>query len=565
MVMEASQILAEQAEMETARFNFEMLWQEVASLLLPRQADFLMSSTALAGFNQGAQRTENIFDEIGMMSLDHGCAVFEGELIPQGMQWQRLVSRDPALMKRQSVALWFEQLGDRLFGLRNDPKSGFANQTHESAASLLSFGYQGMTTDIRRDASGQAVGLRYMSEHIGQLYRREDATGATETTHKKFTWTHRKALQKWGDKAPECVQKAREDVSGKKLNETATYIHVLTVMPSWLYDPERIDYRGKPILSLYLSLDDKQVFDVGGFRTRPTTVSLYEKSPMEDYGRSPAINVLPALRACQRIKADLVTAIEFMARPALGAHDDLLDQLIMYAPGGISYGAIDDRGNPLIKQLLDNPDISAGAQLLGETQKVIQRAFFEDLYIARQELKSHISASEQLLRDAQRGVLLAPLKRQENEWFTMQTERELDLMNDMGMLADMPEEVREAGGLYQVVYDNPLASARKAAEASGFYTMLAQLAPMMQLNPAQASAVLFREFSFERVLSGLAKIHGVPASFRATDDEKAEVDAASAAAQKQETLLNIGERASEIARNVAQAAPQPQPASGAAA
>jgi hypothetical protein len=132
------------------------------------------------------------------------------------------------------------------------------------------------------------------------------------------------------------------------------------------------------------------VFDVGGFRKRPLTCSRYEKSPMEDYGRSPAINVLPAVRAAQEIKRDLVTAIEFMARPALGAHDDMLDQLIMFSPGGISYGAIDDRGNALIKRLWDDPDIQPGLQLLADTQAVIKRAFFEDLYIVRQELKSHI-------------------------------------------------------------------------------------------------------------------------------------------------------------------------------
>jgi hypothetical protein len=58
------------------------------------------------------------------------------------------------------------------------------------------------------------------------------------------------------------------------------------------------------------------------------------------------------------------------------------------------------------------------------------------------------------------------LKRQETEWFTPQTERELDLMNEMGMLDDMPPEVAEAGGLYQIIYDNPLATARKAGEAA---------------------------------------------------------------------------------------------------
>jgi hypothetical protein len=69
-------------------------------------------------------------------------------------------------------------------------------------------------------------------------------------------------------------------------------------------------------------------------------------------------------------------------------------------------------------------------------------------------------------------MLLGPLKRQEGEWFTLQVERELDLMAEMGMLNDMPPEVREEGGLYQSEYDNPLAIARQAGEASSFYTLL---------------------------------------------------------------------------------------------
>jgi hypothetical protein len=280
---------------------------------------------------------------------------------------------------------------------------------------------------------------------------------------------------------------------------------------------------------------------------------------MEDYGRSPAINVLPAIRAAQVIKQSLVTAIEFMARPALGAHDDLLDQLIMYAPGGISYGAIDDRGNPLIKKLLDDPDISGAAQLLAETQKVIQRAFFEDLYIVRQELKSHISAAEQLIRDAQRGIMLSPLKRQENEWFTLQVDRELDLMNDMGMLDDMPVEVREEGGLFQIEYDNPLAIARNASEAAAFYETLNGLTPLMQLSPEQTVPAFFREFPFERVLASLAAIRGVPVSFRATDDEKADNDAANNARRQ---AGNRAQRRSAGGRDCRQARPGHAAAAG---
>jgi hypothetical protein len=542
-------ILREQGEMEARRSNWDQLWQEVATLLLPRQADFLLSSTAFAGFNQGTPRTEAIFEETAMLALDHGCAVFEGEVIPQGGTWQRLEARNPDLMKKRHVAVWFEQLGNRLFALRNSPYSRFAIETHESVASLLSFGMQAMTTEALTDPFGRKIGLKYKSEHIGQIYVRGDVT------HKKFNLTHGAAMKLWReDQWPPCVRKAAEDSTGKKLNEEATYVQRLAPMPREHYDPIRIDYKGKPIASCIVCVDDKAIVEIGGFRTRPTTVSLYEKSPMEDYGRCPGINVLPSIRAAQEIKRDLVTAINFMARPALGAHDDLLDQLIMYAPGGISYGAIDDRGNPLIKELLEQADISGPAQLLAETQKVIQRAFFEDLYIVRQELKSHISATEQLQRDAQRGIMLAPLKRQESEWFTLQTERELDLMNEMGMLDDMPVEVQDEGGVYQIVYDNPLATARAAQGAQAFYTLLAQVTPLMQIEGSTAIEDFTREYPMSRVLPELGRIHGVPASFSSTDDEKVTTDEQRLSNAKKTNALEVGLTASEIAKNLGGAA-----------
>jgi hypothetical protein len=142
-------------------------------------------------------------------------------------------------------------LADRLFALRNHPQSGFANQTHESVASLLSFGFQGTTVDKLFDESRRPVGLAYHSEHIGQLYVREDHNGTIETTHKKFNLTHRQALMKWGEKAPSKARQAADDVSGKKLEDSACYIH--RISPNRAYDPDRIDYRGKPIYSCYLA------------------------------------------------------------------------------------------------------------------------------------------------------------------------------------------------------------------------------------------------------------------------------------------------------------------------
>ncbi|WP_414902469.1 portal protein [Sphingomonas flavalba] len=546
----ADDLLRRQGVMETARANFEGLWQEVAQLLLPRQAEFLGSDFAAT---QGLRRTERIFDETAMLSLDHGVAVFEGEVIPQGGLWQRLMARDEALLRNQRVRLWFEQLTDRLFALRNSPYSGFANQTHESVASLLAFGVQGMWVDsLRQPGTGRAVGLSYRSEHIGQIFIQENYRGEVDIVHRRFHLTHRQALQKWPDNPPACAAKAQRD--GKRLDDTACYIHVL--QPNPRHDPDRIDARAMRIHSAYLSVSDRQVFDEGGYRRMPLIVSRYEKSPTEQYGRSPAINVLPAVKACQAMQRDLVTAIEFMARPALGVSSDMQDEMLFYAPGGISYGAIDERGQRMIQRLWDDPDLSMALRLQETTRAIIQRAFFEDLYTIRQEVKSHVSATEIMQREQEKGILLAPLKRQEHEWFTPMADRELDLMAEMGMLDDMPPELIEAGGLFETVYENPLARARKAEQAGGFYQLLQGFAPIMQADQSGgALKALLTKYPPERVLDGLGKIHGVPASWEASEDEIAAAQAADAEAAQTAQILELGDRASVIARNLGGAMP----------
>lgn len=546
---DVERILQRQARMETDRSNFERLWNDIAQLMLPRQADFLTNGSFTERMMQGRARTEKIYDETAMLALDHGVSVFEGEVIPQGGQWQSLMVDDDNLMANLRVRQWFERLTAKLFNLRNSPRSGFANQTHESATSLLAFGGQGMWPDILRGPDGRAIGLSYRSEHLGQLFFEEDHRGVVDTIHRKFTLTHRQALQKWRAKPPEAAVKGQRD---QKLDDSATYLHVIE--PNGQYQARRLDAKGKPIASCYVETGQKQLFGEGGYRVMPLIVSRYEKSPTETYGRSPGMACLPAVRATQRMMADLVTAIEFAARPALGAHDDLLDQIVRYSPGGMTYGAIDDRGNPLIRQLFENADIASARELLAETRSVIQRAFFVDLYIARQEIKSHVSATEMMQREAEKGVLLAPLKRQETEWFTPMAEREIDLMAEMNMLDDMPPELQEAGGSYIIRYENPLGRARQAAEASGFYQLLGQITPLMQIQQDLVPQ-FFQKYPFAKVLAGLGKIHGVPASWEASEEEqKADKDATDSERQVQQ-LLEVGDRASLIAKNVGQAAP----------
>lgn len=545
----ADAILARDARMKSDKASYDSLCQEVAELMLPRQADFL-GATGNGFFPQTRERSRNIFDDTATQSLDHGVTVFEGEVIPPGSQWQVLQPRDDSLMKSQRVRLWYELKTNQLFALRNSADSGWGNQTHESVASLLAFGTQATWSELRRDPSGKPLGIGYQSRHVGEIRIAENAWGFVDTVHREFTLTHRQAYQKWREQSPPCVLKAITEPGQKRIDDRSAYLHVLE--PNKDYEPGRIDSAGMLVSSCYVSVADKMVFDTGGFRSMPLIVSRYEKSPTEIYGRGPAFNVLPSVRACQEMSADLITAIEFMARPSLGAHDDIMDQVLNYSPGGVTYGAIDDRGNAMIKRLFDNPEIGPALQLLQETRGAIQRAFFEDLYSIRQEQKTHVTAADTMDRMQQRGLMLAPLQRQETEWFTPMAARELDLMEQMGLVDDMPPEVKEAGGLYQVSYQNPLSRARMADGASGFYQMLNAVAPLMNLDQTNI-AVFERIYPFAKVLAFLGKVHAVPAICESTDAEKAAFDEKVAIAGNKSDVLETGDRAANIAKTLAEA------------
>lgn len=541
-MVDVDMILRRQGSMELERSVFESLWQDVAEYLLPRQADFLGMNTM-----QGARRTNRIYDETAMLALDDGISVFEGYVMPRGTRWQNIEPKDDSLMKNRRVRQWYEDKTSQLFALRSNPQSGFDTQCHESVASLLAFGFQAMTPELQRDQFGKPLGLFYRSEHIGGIYVMENAWGRVDVIHRKFMLTARQAVQKFGADAPECAQKAARD---GKVNDKHAYLQAIEPRADW--EPGRIDAKGKPIQSCYICIQDKQLLSEGGFRRMPTTASRFEKSPTETYGRSPGINVLPAVKATQSMARDLVTAVQFMARPSWLAHDDMLDQTIRFTPNGVTYGGLDARGNKMVEAMNNGADIAPALGLQQKTQDVIKQAFYSSMLRMRQEQKTHLIQADVLEQLQEKGVLLAPLGRQETEWFSPMAEREIDLMDEMGLLKDMPPEVVEAGGVYQMRYENPLARAQKSEQAAGFFRTLEGVTPLIQAKPALIDTFLAR-FPFDNVLSGLAYINAIPASWEADEDTRVATTAAAQQGTNAQQLLLAAPTVAKVAKDLSQA------------
>jgi len=101
-------------------------------------------------------------------------------------------------------------------------------------------------------------------------------------------------------------------------------------------------------------------------------------------------------------------------------------------------------------------------------------------------------------------------------------EREIDLMDQLGLLDDMPGEIEEAmaaGVGLRTRYDNGLSRAQEAGAAAGYFRMREQYAGVAQNDPAAWQA-FNRKYPPDKVLDKLGRINGVPASWEASDEER---------------------------------------------
>lgn len=550
----AESVKLNQQRMESARGAYDGAWQEIARLVYPEMAHFYggtMAGWAATNHLPASQ----MHDPYAAQALEDGVSLFEGYVVPRGQRWQKLALGDEGLMESVRVRQWVEKVEKRLFGLRNDPDSGFIGAVHESAMSLQTFGAQSMWIDVRRSpVTGQVRGLSYQAEFVGEIFVELDANGRVLRIHRAFGLTAEAAQREFGRDAPKAVRNA---MSGDTPTRDRPFDFLHVIEPNTAYDPERRDAKGMHWASAYyIRGNDEEVFRQGGYRSLPRIFSTWTRGVRTVWGYSPTMRVLPQIRLLQEIERDRVFGAELRLLPPLLAPDDELDGAIVELRGlGITHGGLDERGNPKLREFLTAADSSDAQQLANEARTAIDRAYGRHLLQMNRELKTHITATRTQEEMAEKGMLLGPMARQEAEWLSPMTQRELALMGEIGQLDDMPVEVAEylaAEGGFDWRYDNQLSRMMLAQDTAAFLSLGEQVAVLGQYDPTYYK-YFNREYPPDRVLASLGRNAGVPASMMATDEEKRAFDDREAQKVAMESALQVAPALADAAKNAAQA------------
>ena len=378
-------------------------------------------------------------------------------------------------------------------------------------------------------------GLRYKNVHLGQVYLAENHQGVVDKVFREFLLTTEAAYSKWGDALPDAITSKLKTSPQQKFS----FIH--RVSANLDFDPERIDAEGMKYRSAYVSRQGNKLLEIGGYNSFPYAVSRYIQAERETYGRSPAMDVLASVKTLNEEKKTVLKQGQRAVDPIYLAHDNGILDTWGAMPGTINGGGVSAEGRPLVHALQPG-NIAVGQELIQDERNTVNDSFFISLFQILTESPQK-TATEVLELVREKGVLLTPtIGRQESEYLGYMAERELDLLSEQGLIEDMPPELIEAGGEYKMVYNTPMARARKAEEATGAMRAL-EFSMNMATNTQDMEWMDW--FNKDQLVPFLSKVQGMPVSMINTLEKVTGMREARAEQQKmaQEAQMMPGQAA----------------------
>lgn len=524
-------ILRDFSERQIRRNMHANQWEETARLIWPEHRNTFY----YGNWNwPGLKKTQQQVDSSGMLALHRFAAIADSLLTPANSKWHGLQASNDQLMKNRAVRMWFDQVTVLLFKYRRNPLANFRGQNNANLRSLGGFGNATMFVDAFDGRNHHNFrGLRYKSVPLGETFFRENHQGIVESMIRWFRYDAYQSRQKFGeDNLPPQIIAALEKGSQQPFN----FLHC--VEPRADYDRGRLDAKGLPYSSYYVCIEgsclmpDQAGRMEGGYRTFPFAVSRYDQAPMEWYGRGPAQMVLPALKTLNAQKSVFLKQGHRAADPVLLTADDGIVDMNL-RPGAMNKGGVTSDGKPLV-HVLPSGEIQIAKEMMAEERAIIDDMFLVTLYKVLSE-HPNMTATQVIELVNEKGILVAPtLGRQETEYLGPMIERELDLLNSLGLLPPMPPALKEASGEYEVVYTSPLALSQRAQEAAGFIRTVETAKEIVNITQDPSYLDVF---DFDTALPEIAQIQSTPERWMAAPDKISDKRKARAKAQAQQAQI----------------------------
>lgn len=525
--------------MKGRRANWENHWQEIAERILPSHAVF--NTKYLYG---GEKRTGKIFDATSAFALTRHAAIMESLLTPHNQTWHKLKSPIPELNDNDEVIDYFDRVNRIMFAMRYSPGGGFIAAAQEYYVGAGAFGTGALF--VTQDTSGPIPAFKYISVPLNELFIRTDFAGVPVVAVREFERTASQIMREFGNKPGAKVPDEISKAAAKDPDSRYTMLHYVG---PWSESPVAgANREGFRFASYYVIQDINHCISKGGYYTFPYIVGRYMTAPGEEYGRSPAMIILPDIKMLNEMSRTTIRAAHRRAEPPLLTVEDGSLSRISMKPNAINMGGLDDQGRQMVQPMAMGADIGISLEMMDQRRSMINDAFFITLFQILVETP-RMTATEVIQRAQEKSSLLSPIMgRQQTELLGPLIDREISMLERNNMMPPMPDVLREAGGNFIIEYDSPLTRLQQSEEVGGIMRTLESAIPLMQIDPTVGD-----NFDFNAMTRLLARGNGAPPQVMRKMQDVIAIRDQRAAAEGQQMEMAMLEPASAAAKNVAQA------------
>ena len=381
-------------------------------------------------------------------------------------------------------------------------------------------------TGVMYEEPGKTQAVNFVNFHIKNVFYEVDDDGVIDTIYRKFEYTARQAVKKFGeDNLGTLVNTAYESKTKQQRRKKFKFIHI--VEPREDVDCKNTDPLTMDYSSVYVCQEEKMIVMESGYEEMPYQIAPFDQDAEEIRGRSPMMKMLPEIQMLGQMKQTRIKGWEKICDPPAVFPDDGSIWPLATQPGGVMYK----------RPGTDDPtwfefkgDIAALDEAIKETKQDIKSGFFLDLLDVLIDRKN-MTATEVRARIEQQLRFLTPIiGRLQSGLFNPMIKRVINILIRAGKIV-LPEVIKKAP--YTIEYLGPLALAMKTLETQGFVIAMEQLKGFAEADRLE----YLDNFKEDVITRDLSRNNGVPATWLNTTDEVKKIREARAEAQQQQALM----------------------------
>jgi len=522
---------ARMAELVDDRQDWDSHWQDLVDHMMPRHGRNLNQSSSSTERNSGSKKSDFIIDGNPEYNVGILAAGLQAGLTSPARPWFQLKVQDPALNKNLAVRAWLEEIEERMrlvFG-----RSNLYSVLHHVYAELGTFG----TAAMSQLADFNTV-TRFQPYTIGEYYLATSATMQVDTFYRSFWMTARQIVQQYeGKRVPQSVH----NLVDRSSTEKGFQVHQVIEPNDDRMDTK--DPQGRHWRSIHWmaeSTAETDFLQTGFFRQFPVFAPRWDVPGTDVYGSSPGMNVLADVKMLQKMQKKTLIALDKVIDPPLRAPGSLKNEIINTMPGGVTFdnSAATPQGFAPLYEI--RPDFGSMENKIQGVRADIGKRMFNDLFLMLANMAPKtMTATEVAIRNEEKMLMLGPvLERLEGELLDPLIERTFDLMVDVGLIPEAPQELQ--GQELKVEYISILAQAQKLVAVAGIENTVRFGGSLAAIKPEVVDV-----FDFDEMVYMYGDIQGAPATLF---NDKKEVEAIRAQRAKQEQEAAAMEQATQLAQ-----------------